>query len=183
MEPQPPQTDEQPTPEALRSAHTRLVDELRPPLDDADPQRARSICAQICRDLLGDLAPSLTLLPAEERRRVQAVAAFARTLFDFAVQPGLEGGRLAQINRWEFELETALAGQPRGQPVFLSMAAEDRHRRWPRRSLDEIVSLARRAATVGGALNSAPLARPLYTALTGQQPSPEVAQLVATCWN
>jgi phytoene/squalene synthetase len=130
-----------------RSQHSRLDTEISPPAEDYDEERAAALCAEIARGLLGDFAPALLLLPAAERRRAQALLAYAATLFDFARQRGVEGERLAQINRWEFTLETALAGQPVGQPVFLRMARENERRRWPVDALDELVSCARRRAT------------------------------------
>ena len=95
---------------------------------DFDEERAAALCAAICRNLLGDFAPALLLLAARRAARVQALLAYARTLFDFARQRGVEGERLAQINRWEFTLESALAGQPVGQPVFVAMAREHARR-------------------------------------------------------
>ncbi|HBL25642.1 MAG TPA: hypothetical protein DD490_02275, partial [Acidobacteria bacterium] len=67
-------------------------------------------------------------------------------LFDFARQRGVDGERLAQINRWELTLETALSGVPVGQPVFVRMAREERRRAWPTAALDEIAACARRRA-------------------------------------
>ncbi len=129
------------------SRHSRLLDDLHEPLEDQDPERAADVCAEICRDALGDFAPALLLLPAAERRRARALAAFSLTLFDFARQRGLEGDRLAQINRWEFALDQALDGAPPGQPVFVLMSAEERRKPWRRESLDRLFAHARSAAT------------------------------------
>lgn len=140
-----------------RSRHSRLDAEVSRPAADFDEDRATALCAEITRNLLGDFAPALLLLPSEERRRVQALFAYASTLFDFARQSGSEGEKLAQINRWELTLETALSGQPVGQPIFLRMAQENERRRWPEDSLDELAAAARRRAirrqpaTVAGA--------------------------------
>ncbi len=129
-----------------RSQHSRLDAEISRPAEDFDEEKAAALCAEITRNLLGDFAPALLLLPADERRRVQALLAYAATLFDFARQRGVEGERLAQINRWEFTLETALAGQPVGQPIFLRMARENERRAWPADALDELAAGARRRA-------------------------------------
>jgi hypothetical protein len=129
------------------SRHRRLADEIPQPKDDFDAGRAEALCAEICRDVLRDYAPGLALLEPGDRRRVQALAAYARTLFDFARQRGLEGERLAQINRWEFTLESALSGQPVGQPVFVAMARCEREQPWPREALDELATAARRSVT------------------------------------
>jgi phytoene/squalene synthetase len=129
-----------------RSRHSRLDAEISRPAEDFDEEKAAALCADITRGLLGDFAPALLLLPATERRRAQALVAYAHTLFDFARQHGVEGERLAQINRWEFTLEAALSGQPVGQPIFLRMARENERRRWPVDALDELAAGARRRA-------------------------------------
>jgi hypothetical protein len=130
-----------------RSPHSRLDAEISRPVEDFDEERAAGLCAEITRNLLGDFAPALLLLSGTERRRVQALLAYACTLFDFARQTGVEGEKLAQINRWEFTLEAALSGQPVGQPIFLRMARENQRRRWPVDALDELAAGARRRAT------------------------------------
>jgi hypothetical protein len=124
-----------------QSRHTRWVDELRAPLEDRDPESAAATCAAVTRAALRDFAPALILLSPPERRRAQALAAFTLTLFDFASQSGLEGERLAQINRLEFDLEAALGGEPPGQPVFVALANTGP---WPPAALDQILSAARR---------------------------------------
>src|SRR5688572_15643071 len=101
----------------LRSSHSTFHS-LEPPRHDFDPEKARAVCAQVVRDVLRDFAPALVLLPSPDRLRAQAFLAYARTLLDFARDRSLEGERLAQINRIEFELEAALNGEPPGQPVF-----------------------------------------------------------------
>lgn len=122
---------------------------IEPPVGDHDLARATRICAEITRDLLRDFAPALLLLPAAERRRVQALTAYTRTLFDFARDTSLEGERLAQINRWQFALEQALGGDPPGQPVFVLLAEEERNRSWHREGFDELASMARQRVSLG----------------------------------
>lgn len=132
-----------------RSRHSRLASEVREPLADPDPQRAEKLCAEVTRKVLGDLAPALMLLSAARRRRTRALTAWTVALFDFALRPGLaglDGDRLAQINAWEFRTEEALDGNPAGQPIFVAIARENAATPWPREALDEIVTIARRAA-------------------------------------
>ena len=129
------------------SRHSRLADHLVQPIESHDVEQAAVICAQVSRTVLGDFAPALILLHAEWRQRVQALTAYGLTLFDFAKQTGLEGERLSQINRWEFELETALSGKPSGQPVFVLLATEHRFRPWPVEALDRLGNAARRRIT------------------------------------
>jgi hypothetical protein len=132
------------------------------------------------------------LLPPAERSRWQALAAFAVGLFDFARQDGVEGERLAALNRWEFDLESALAGDPPLQPIFVRMAAEEQSRPWPRAPLARLGELARRRAVAGvegaaagesrpagGDLFSQELAAALVHALLGEPPPPSIARLGA----
>ena len=129
-----------------RLRQSRLAGELSPLAEDFDEEKAEELCAGIARNLLGDFAPALLLLPGTERRRAQALLAYTYGLFDFARQGGLEGEKLAQINRWEFTLEAAFAGERTGQPVFLRMARENERRRWPVDALDDLAACARRRA-------------------------------------
>jgi hypothetical protein len=93
-----------------------------------------------------DLAPALMLVPAEHRLRIQAVSAYTITLLDFARQPGLEGERLAGLNRWQFELEEALEGHPTGQPVFVRLALAEAEKPWLRDEFDRLHRAARHLA-------------------------------------
>lgn len=163
-----------------RSHHSRL-DELRQPLADFDEEKAAALCAEVCRSLLGDFAPALLLLPPFERRRAQALVAYAATLWDFARQRGIEGEKLAEINRFEFTLEAALAGEAVGQPIFLRLAREHERRRLPAEPLAELAAAARRRATRERTASPAEadadaerLGRALAGALLGNDPTPEL---------
>jgi hypothetical protein len=152
------------------SRHSRLLDELRPPQAEVEPEEAARLCGQVCRNALRDLAPALLLVPAAERLRVQALAAYTLVLFDFARQSGLEGERLSQINRWQFHLEEALGGEPTGQPIFHCLQLEERRRPWDRDALDGLADAARhRVASRRPATAEARAAEVerLATALTG----------------
>jgi phytoene/squalene synthetase len=170
-----------------KSRHTRLTDHIREPLEDADSDRADRICAEACRTLLLDFAPALMALPAAERRRCHALATYARMLFDFAGQAGVEGERLAALNRIEFMLEESLEesfnGEPAGQPAFVAMAAAERDSPWDRESLDQLGKLARdsivwpRPQTAAEAVESSEaLGRAVISSLLGvEAPAPTVA--------
>ena len=132
----------------VSSSHSRLSDEIRRPAENDDPRKAAALCAEVTRQALLDFAPALTLLAPIERRRAQALATYAFTLFDFARQGGLEGERLSQINRWEFSLEAALTGDPPGQPVFLQIAEIEQRTPWSRDGFDRLLGAARRRATI-----------------------------------
>lgn len=130
------------------SRHSRLADEIRPPDSRrADPEAVVDLCAELARGQLGDFAPALALLTRPERRRAQALFCHAAVLFDFARQRGVEGERLAAINRWEFALDEALSGRPGGQPILAAMAREQGRRRWAVEGLDALSSCARHRAT------------------------------------
>ena len=170
----------------LRSAHSTFH-HMEAPRDDFDPEKARAVCAQVARDILRDFAPGLVLLPEETRLRAQAFLAYARTLLDFARDRSLEGERLAQINRFEFELEAALNGEPPGQPVFVQLAAIEREKPWPRESFDELAKVARARVTVGRPRNQRAaaeqwrrLARAGLHAILGEPPSPADEAAAAT---
>ena len=169
-----------------RLRQSRLAGELSPPLEDFDEEKAEELCAGIARALLGDFAPALLLLPGTERRRAQALLAYTYGLFDFARQGGLEGEKLAQINRWEFTLEAAFAGERTGQPVFLRMARENERRRWPVDALDDLAaaarrrSLRRRPATVAEAeVEALSLGRAVAAALLEKSLNAEVDGLAS----
>lgn len=125
------------------SRHSRWVEELRQPLDLHDREQAEEICGQVARLALQDFAPAQLLLSKPDRQRLQAVTAYALTLFDFARQSGLEGERLTAMNRWDFDLEATLDGQPVGQPVFVLIHALEQQRPWNREAFDLLHATAR----------------------------------------
>jgi len=181
-----------------RSRHSRL-DGPPPSARAATEAEAEQLCAGLCRTALRDFAPALFFLSRRERRRLQALVAHTFTLFDFARQRGVEGERLAQINRWEFTLEAALtdadeeegsggAGESaRSQPIFRAMAREHRHRRWPEGALDDLAGAARNqigrpvpATVLEATARDRHFGAALLTAFLGEVPAPELADLVGT---
>jgi phytoene/squalene synthetase len=181
-----------------RAQHTRLVDPLGDPaaVTPSEPggettgptaagAAAEALCAAITRDLLGDFAPALLLLPSTERSRARALIACARFLFDFARQPGPEGERLAGIARCEYGLEQAFSGQLAVPPILLRMGQENARRRWPPDALDELIACARRRALRPHAVNAAALeaeqrnlSRAVGTALLEERINSEVSGFV-----
>ncbi len=151
------------------SRHQRLGAELRP-AQAVEPEAARGLCAAITRRALGDLAPALLLLGPADRERAQALGAYVLTLFDFARQRGVEGERLAQIQRWEATLEVALDGTPverseaLKQPIFQRMAAAHARAPWDEAALARLASLARQRVLIA-ADEAWKLDRPLATAV------------------
>jgi phytoene/squalene synthetase len=136
------------------SSHSRLVPDPTEPMaaveDAGAAAAAESVetwAAEITRELLGDFAPALLLLPATERSRVRALLAYARMLLDCAGAHGPEGERLARIDRWQSDLERALGGSG-GPPICRRMARENARRRWPSDALDDLAACARRRVLV-----------------------------------
>lgn len=169
------------------SRHSRLADQLLQPLEDRDAARASVICATVCRQVLRDFAPALILLPVRERERLQTLAAYALTLFDFARQSGLEGERLAAINRWEFQLEQTLDGRPPGQPIFVRIADLEQRAPWSREGLERLHAAARQRATVPRPATAEALAREaeqlggaLATLMLGEHASPRLGSLAGS---
>lgn len=170
----------------LGSHHSRWIDELRRPLESHDRERAAEICGEVARGVLQDFAPALALVATPTRRRLQAIAAYTLTLFDFARQSGLEGERLTAINRWEFDLEAALDGEPPGQPVYVLIHEQEERRPWPREAFDLLHAGARsrsiepRPADRRTAEKDASrLARALVWLILNQEPSPAVTDFAA----
>lgn len=129
------------------SVHGRQ--EVPPATEGRDEEKAADLCATLTRDLLGDFAPALLLLPANERRRVQAILAYTAALFDFARRGAGAGDRLVQIDRFTGTLLAAFAaagGEPAGQEIVLRMAQENARRRWPPEALADLADCARRRA-------------------------------------
>jgi phytoene/squalene synthetase len=132
-----------------QSTHGRLLPlAAEPPAQaQAAPDQGDALCAESTRELLGDFAPGLLLLPATERARVRTLVVYARSLLDCAHQAGPDGDRLAAVDRWEAALERSLAAGegPADVPlVCLRMAGENARRRWPAGTLDELAACARR---------------------------------------
>jgi phytoene/squalene synthetase len=168
------------------SRHSRWVEELRQPLNLHDEARAAEICGQVSRLALQDFAPALLLLPRPHRQRLQTVTAYVLTLFDFVRQSGLEGERLTAINRWEFDLEAALDGQPAGQPVFVQIYALERQQPWARDGFDRLHGLARRRSIRLRPIDrqatereSAVLGECLAWLILGQPPTEPVARMAS----
>ena len=61
------------------------------------------------------------LMPRENRRHLAALYAFARGADDLADEPDAPEDRLGALNRWEDELDRALAGES-DEPVFVATA-------------------------------------------------------------
>ena len=90
----------------------------------------------------------------------------------------MHGERLARINRWEFDLEEALAGKLPGQPIFVALANTHTKDPWDREALAIIAGAARRAVVSDKHEAATPtLVAALLQALTGKPSTPELVHL------
>ena len=133
----------------IGSRHARVTDQMEAPADDLTLEQAERLCGEVTRSWMGDFAPALILLDAKSRRRLQAVLTMTRTALDFCLQPGVEGERVAALNRLHFEVEAALDGDPRGQPAQLLIADEEARQEWDRVAWDELFDRLRHLAMMG----------------------------------
>lgn len=131
------------------SRHARITDQIEAPADDLTLEQAERLCGEVTRAWMGDFAPALILLDAKSRRRMQAVLTMTRTAVDFCLQPGVEGERVAALNRLHFEVEAALDGDPRGQPAHLLIADEENRESWDRAAWDSLFNRLRHLAMLG----------------------------------
>ena len=96
-------------------------------------------CRQVARQAASSFAWAFWLLPADERRAMEALYAFARHSDDLADQPGsLDEKRLALV-RWRSGLEQALAGSPTGL-VYPALAQAVKSHQIPPQHLREILT-------------------------------------------
>jgi phytoene synthase len=99
-------------------------------------------CRQVARRAASNLAWAFWLLPADQRRSMDALYAFARQSDDLADGPGTIDEKRRRLDRWREELEAALAGRPTG-PLFPALADTVARHRVPHQSLRQIVAGAR----------------------------------------
>jgi len=96
-------------------------------------------CRKIARRAASNFAWAFWLLPAEQRRAMEALYAFARQSDDLA--DGLEGGdeKCRRLSEWREGLEQALSGQPAGS-LFPALADTVARYRVPPDYLRQIVT-------------------------------------------
>lgn len=95
-------------------------------------------CRRVARRAASNLAWAFWLLPADQRRSMYALYAFARECDDLADGPAALDEKRRRLARWGEQLEQALAGQPSG-PLFTALADTVVRRRLPPQCLRQIV--------------------------------------------
>jgi phytoene synthase len=96
-------------------------------------------CRQVARGAASNLAWAFWLLPAEQRRSMDALYAFARKSDDLADEPGGIDDKRRRLSQWRGCLEQALDGKPSG-PLFPALADTIARHRVPPDYLRQIVT-------------------------------------------
>lgn len=96
-------------------------------------------CRQVARGAASNLAWAFWLLPAEQRRSMDALYAFARRSDDLADEPGSIDDKRIRLGQWRADLEQALDGKPSG-PLFPALADTVARHRVPPDYLRKIVT-------------------------------------------
>jgi squalene synthase HpnC len=89
--------------------------------DPAVTAAAFAECERIARAHYENFTLGSRLLPRELRQHIAAIYAFARTADDMADEEPDPERALAELDRWERELEACYAGAPR-DPIFVALA-------------------------------------------------------------
>jgi phytoene synthase len=92
-----------------------------------DLARSYGHCRRMAREAASNFAWAFWLLPADERRSMEALYAFARHSDDLADGPESTDEKRRHLTAWRGELDGALAGRPAG-PILPALAdAAQRH--------------------------------------------------------
>src|SRR3569832_645817 len=94
---------------------------LDPPAGPWTTERAYAYCEDFVQAHHEIYPVASRFGPAEKRRHLMAIYAFARSADDFADEPAYEGRRNEALARWEDELNRAAHGEAT-HPVFVALA-------------------------------------------------------------
>jgi len=94
---------------------------LDPPAGPWTTERAYAYCEDFVQAHHEIYPVASRFVPAEKRRHLMAIYAFARSADDFADEPAYEGRRNEALARWEDELNRAAHGEAT-HPVFVALA-------------------------------------------------------------
>lgn len=87
----------------------------------SEVDKAFAYCEKITYDHYENFPVASFFIPAEKRKHICAIYAFARTADDFADEPGLTTPeRIEHLNRWEKDLDDCYQHEPNG-PVFVAL--------------------------------------------------------------
>jgi squalene synthase HpnC len=79
-------------------------------------------CEALCRARHHNYPVASFFTRSHLRKHVYAMFAFARVADDFADEPGYEGRRARELDRWEQMLHDTYRGNPPAHPVFVALA-------------------------------------------------------------
>lgn len=86
-----------------------------------DVDKAFAYCEKVTHDHYENFPVASFFIPAEKRKHICAIYAFARAADDFADEPGLSTPqRIQQLDRWEKDLDDCYQRKPNG-PVFVAL--------------------------------------------------------------
>ncbi|HZS35933.1 MAG TPA: squalene synthase HpnC, partial [Polyangia bacterium] len=91
-----------------------------PPAGPCTVEQAYAYCERMARGHYENFPVASRFLPANLRKHVWAVYAFARSADDFADEARYAGRRAAALEHWENELERAFHGEAE-HPVFVAL--------------------------------------------------------------
>jgi phytoene synthase len=108
-------------------------------------QSAADLCTRMAAEHYENFPVGSRLIPAEQRRHIHAVYAFARTADDFADETFAtlsQDDRLRLLDDWEAKLDRCLAGRP-DHPIFEALADSIAACRLPDQLLRDLLSAFR----------------------------------------
>ena len=103
---------------------------------------AYAYCERIVRSHHENFPVASRFVPAELRRHVWAIYAFARTADDIADEPQWEGRRSEALDHWEGELERAFYGEAE-HPIFVALRDTIERRDIPISPLRDLITAFR----------------------------------------
>jgi squalene synthase HpnC len=110
---------------AATAATAAMPSPVREPLDEAargtwSLEQSFALCEAIARSHTENFPVASRFVPAELRRYVFSIYAFARAADDFADEPRYEGRRHQLLDEWEDRLERAYHGEA-DHPIFIAL--------------------------------------------------------------
>ena len=106
-------------------------------------------CDRLAREHYENFPVASVLLPARMRPHIAAIYAFARTADDYADEPGrTDAERLALLDDWEQQLQSAAHGTPGPNPIFVAVADTMERCELPAGLFTDLLSAFRQDITV-----------------------------------
>src|SRR4051812_25141604 len=127
---------------SLHAVDSPPVRWLDPPPGPWTVERSYAYCEEFARAHTESFPVASRLVPAEIRRHLIALYAFARSADDFADEPEYEGRRVEALDRWEDELARCGHGEST-HPVFIALADTIDRRELPVPPLEDMLTAFR----------------------------------------